>query len=434
MEEHSYAAPQEEGCPSLKERKRDLKRERDRLIHKNRVNIGVAFPRWKELMKEKDFQRDAEVACFLLDSLSQLRERTGECALMSAERCSERRNLPPEDPGRLESVTSELVPTADIQEEELHRQEELHVKEEELHRQEELHVKEEEELHVKEEELHRQEELHVKEEELHMQEELHVKEEEEFHMQEELHVKEEELHVKEEELHMQEELHVKEEELHMQEELHVKEEELHVKEEELHMQEELHVKEENLDKNLDPGGHLPHGEASDSSETEVSECEEEEEDWQEPLSDSQPETQAGENGGKASPAPESGENGDVGFNTLRKSFRCSRCGKRFLYKRSLQIHTTSHSGKGSSSCLVDTKSSDAKTRAEAEEKRFVCGQRFTHLTSLQRHMRVHMAEQPFSCDVCGKRFKHHVTLKSHIKLHTGVKPLDCTLCDKRFTR
>ncbi|KAM4525549.1 uncharacterized protein PAE49_001459 [Odontesthes bonariensis] len=236
MEEHSYAAPQEEGCPSLKERKRDLKRERDRLIHKNRVNIGVAFPRWKELMKEKDFQRDAEVACFLLDSLSQLRERTGECALMSGERCSERRNLPPEDPGRLDSVTSELVPTADIQEEELHGQEEeLHVmeEEEEEEEEEELHVKEEEE------ELHRQEELHVKEEELHRQEELHVKEEEgELHRQEELHVKEEELHVKEEKLHVMEE----EEELHRQEELHVKEEELHVmeEEEELHRQEELH--------------------------------------------------------------------------------------------------------------------------------------------------------------------------------------------------
>uniref|UniRef100_A0A8P4KNL4 Uncharacterized protein n=1 Tax=Dicentrarchus labrax TaxID=13489 RepID=A0A8P4KNL4_DICLA len=53
---------------SPKKQKRELKRQRDRRIQKTRVNIGVAFPRWKELMKEKsDFQSDAEVACFLLD-------------------------------------------------------------------------------------------------------------------------------------------------------------------------------------------------------------------------------------------------------------------------------------------------------------------------------------------------------------------------------
>uniref|UniRef100_A0A8D0D886 Uncharacterized protein n=1 Tax=Sander lucioperca TaxID=283035 RepID=A0A8D0D886_SANLU len=48
-------------------RKRELKRQRDQRIQNTRVNIGVAFPRWKVLMKEKDFQRDAEVAGFLLD-------------------------------------------------------------------------------------------------------------------------------------------------------------------------------------------------------------------------------------------------------------------------------------------------------------------------------------------------------------------------------
>ena len=41
--------------------------QRDQRIQKRRVNIGVDFPRWKELMKEKDFERDADVACFLLD-------------------------------------------------------------------------------------------------------------------------------------------------------------------------------------------------------------------------------------------------------------------------------------------------------------------------------------------------------------------------------
>ena len=68
MADHTYAEPQKD-YSSPKKRKRELKRQRDRRIQKMRVNIGIAFPRWKELMKEKDFQRDAEVACFLLDRL-----------------------------------------------------------------------------------------------------------------------------------------------------------------------------------------------------------------------------------------------------------------------------------------------------------------------------------------------------------------------------
>ena len=68
MQDHAYAAAaQETVSPSPRKRKREFKRQRDRSIQKKRINIGLAFPRWKELMKEKDFKRDAEVASFLLD-------------------------------------------------------------------------------------------------------------------------------------------------------------------------------------------------------------------------------------------------------------------------------------------------------------------------------------------------------------------------------
>ncbi|XP_073669281.1 uncharacterized protein [Paramisgurnus dabryanus] len=66
MDDHTYA---EAKSKELSEpTKKELKRKRDRRIQKSRVNIGIAFSRWKELMKAKEFQRDAEVACFLLDS------------------------------------------------------------------------------------------------------------------------------------------------------------------------------------------------------------------------------------------------------------------------------------------------------------------------------------------------------------------------------
>jgi len=40
------------------------KRKRDRRGLRTRVNVGIAFSRWKELMKENIFKRDAEVAYF----------------------------------------------------------------------------------------------------------------------------------------------------------------------------------------------------------------------------------------------------------------------------------------------------------------------------------------------------------------------------------
>ncbi|XDV46797.1 hypothetical protein PO909_016634 [Leuciscus waleckii] len=54
MEDHAYSRGHVTESP--RKRKRELKRQRDR-----QINIGVAFPRWK------DFKRNAEVVCFLLD-------------------------------------------------------------------------------------------------------------------------------------------------------------------------------------------------------------------------------------------------------------------------------------------------------------------------------------------------------------------------------
>lgn len=65
--DHTYAAPQEKKTSSPKQSKIERKRKRDRRLQKTRVNVGEAFSRWKELMLDKDFKRDAEEASFLLD-------------------------------------------------------------------------------------------------------------------------------------------------------------------------------------------------------------------------------------------------------------------------------------------------------------------------------------------------------------------------------
>ena len=49
----------------LEDEEEEAKRNRDKRRHKTRINIGVAFPKWKSLMREKCLQTDTEVACFL---------------------------------------------------------------------------------------------------------------------------------------------------------------------------------------------------------------------------------------------------------------------------------------------------------------------------------------------------------------------------------
>ncbi|XP_049419262.1 zinc finger protein 232-like isoform X1 [Epinephelus fuscoguttatus] len=73
MEDHNYylaeeKAKEREPSPSRKRKHKEEKRNRVIRLQKTRVNIGVAFPKWKSLMREKCFQSDADVACFLLES------------------------------------------------------------------------------------------------------------------------------------------------------------------------------------------------------------------------------------------------------------------------------------------------------------------------------------------------------------------------------
>ncbi|XP_059917444.1 uncharacterized protein LOC132464840 [Gadus macrocephalus] len=64
------------------------KREAERARNKTRVNIGVAYERWRELRDLRNLKSDAEMATFLIDSYENLTSPT------SSTPCKRRRNLP----------------------------------------------------------------------------------------------------------------------------------------------------------------------------------------------------------------------------------------------------------------------------------------------------------------------------------------------------
>ncbi|KAG5837360.1 hypothetical protein ANANG_G00238450 [Anguilla anguilla] len=108
-------------------------------------------------------------------------------------------------------------------------------------------------------------------------------------------------------------------------------------------------------------------------------------------------------GGAAAQEGEEGEGGYV----------CGKCGKTFLFFKSLHRHQRVHSNQGPFLC------SD-------------CGFPCRTTTGLKRHRVVHSGNKLFPCPDCEESFTYAARLVHHRTAHAALRPHRCSVCQKSF--
>ncbi|XP_058505053.1 zinc finger protein 436-like isoform X2 [Solea solea] len=129
--------------------------------------------------------------------------------------------------------------------------------------------------------------------------------------------------------------------------------------------------------------------------------------------------------------------------TVKKSFKCDTCGKKYAHKCALNLHQKVHTEKKEFSCNTCGKCYTNKgvllihTRTHTGEKPYsceTCGKTFRQNSHLIAHKITHTGDKSYACETCGKCFGEKQTLIVHKRTHTGEKPHICNICKSGFAR
>ncbi|XP_067093723.1 zinc finger protein 37-like [Osmerus mordax] len=118
---------------------------------------------------------------------------------------------------------------------------------------------------------------------------------------------------------------------------------------------------------------------------------------------------------------------------------CTFCFKPFKTREEKHNHETSHSEIQPYQCTECPQTfSDRLTRNRhlrehpKNIKCETCHKEFRGQYKLARHELSHSKDKPYKCQVCDRLFAQASQLKSHTRVHTGEKPFQCRLCPKTF--
>ncbi|KAJ8723876.1 hypothetical protein PYW07_007856 [Mythimna separata] len=122
-----------------------------------------------------------------------------------------------------------------------------------------------------------------------------------------------------------------------------------------------------------------------------------------------------------------------------KPFKCAVCGQSYIQRVQLQRHLDKHTGNLCSHC-GETFSSRARLLIHMREhmglNKLHCPvttctyntKEFINEASLENHLKVHLDDKPYSCEVCSKSFHSEVNLRRHLDTHTLDRPRRCMYC------